>query len=152
MSLRIRTAPFVVRRATSLVRGSSRLGKATRGFTLVELLVVISIIGMLMAMLLPAIQQARETGFQNTCRNNMSNLAKALFSYGNRNGGRLPGYMNMLKTKRGLPYKDPITQVNTPVSWAVEILSDIDRQTTYEQWQKDLTDPNSGGGGGEDKC
>ncbi|MBN8627770.1 MAG: DUF1559 domain-containing protein [Planctomycetes bacterium] len=148
MSLRIRTAPFVVRRASSLLaRGSSRKG-LKRGFTLVELLVVISIIGMLMAMLLPAIQQARETGFQNTCRNNLSNLAKAVFSYANRNGGRLPGYMNMLKTKKGLPYKDPITQVVTPVSWTVEILSDIDRQSLYEQWQKDLTDPNSGGSSG----
>ncbi|MGC3969781.1 MAG: DUF1559 domain-containing protein [Pirellulales bacterium] len=118
-----------------------------RGFTLVELLVVISIIGMLMAMLLPAIQQARETGFQNTCRNNLSNLAKALFIYSNRNGGRMPGYMNLLKTKKGLAYKDPLTQVVTPVSWVVEILPDIDRQSTYEQWQRDLTDPNSGSGG-----
>ena len=52
-----------------------------KGFTLVELLVVISIIGMLMAMLLPAVQSARESGRSNTCRNNMRNFGLALVQY-----------------------------------------------------------------------
>lgn len=48
------------------------------GFTLVELLVVISIIGMLMALLFPAINAARESGRQNTCRNNIRNLGQGI--------------------------------------------------------------------------
>ena len=76
------------------------------------------------------------TGFQNTCRNNLSNMAKALFSYGNRNGGRLSGYINALNRKDGSLYIDRDTGKATPVSWAVMILPDIDRQTTFEHWQK----------------
>jgi len=47
------------------------------GFTLVELLVVIAIIGILMALLMPAVQGARESGRRTTCKNNVQQLAKA---------------------------------------------------------------------------
>ncbi len=59
-----------------------RLVGARRGaFTLVELLVVIAIIGMLMALLFPAVNAAREHARSNTCRNNMRNLAAAVLLY-----------------------------------------------------------------------
>jgi prepilin-type N-terminal cleavage/methylation domain-containing protein len=61
------------------------------GFTLVELLVVITIIGILIALLLPAIQAAREAARQSSCSTNMRQIGIALMNFESRNGKFPPG-------------------------------------------------------------
>jgi len=95
--------------------------KHLKGFTLVELLVVITIISILIALLLPAVQTAREAARRTGCMNNIKQLGLGLHNYHSQNGVFPPG-MRMHAKQR---------QPSTP--WRVLILPFLELQPLHEQ-------------------
>ena len=67
------------------------LNSGRRGFTLVELLVVIAIIGILIGMLLPAVQQVREAARRSQCQNQMRQMTLGMMNYESANQHFPPG-------------------------------------------------------------
>lgn len=131
---------------------------AYRGFTLVELLVVIAIIGMLVALLIPAVGAARARMRKAACLNNMNQIGKALINYDSTKQ-RLPGYIESLKARGrdanktngyvvwgttapasspayvGSVYLnngDPSAPAASRIAWSAHILPQIDREDIWE--------------------
>ena len=103
-----------------------------RGFTLVELLVVITIIGMLMALLLPAVQAARESGRRATCMNNQKNLSLALLNFESARG-QFPGYAREIRPDLALA----ATPSSPNASWLVWILPYLERNDLWDRWSEE---------------
>jgi prepilin-type N-terminal cleavage/methylation domain-containing protein/prepilin-type processing-associated H-X9-DG protein len=93
-----------------------------RGFTLVELLVVIKIIGILIALLLPAVQAAREAARKMQCGNNFKQVGLALHNYHASLGCFPPGMF------------EPRLRSNAPGwwSWSTHILPQLEQQAIYD--------------------
>ena len=104
---------------------------AETGFTLVELLVVIAIIGILVSMLLPAVQAAREAARRTACLNNLSQLGLAVHNYEFSNECLPAGVTNPEGPIRSEP--DGIH-----VSWIVQILPYLEEQTAYRMFDQQL--------------
>ena len=101
------------------------------GFTLVELLVVIAIIGILVALLLPAIQAAREAARRVSCQNNVKNLALAVLNFENAKR-KLPAGALVEPTSGSETINTEL--IDVAPSWVVQILPMIEESIAGAQF------------------
>ena len=111
-----------------------------RGFTLVELLVVIAIIGMLVALLLPAVQAARESARRSQCTNNLKQLGLAFHNYHDAHKAFPPAYVIQPGGGglNGVP--DPLTRDAGPGwAWGTLLLPYLEQEPLHDAF--DFTRP-----------
>ena len=116
------------KRSTSL-RGGTAI---CDGFTLVELLVVIAIIGILVALLLPAIQAAREAARRAQCMSNMRQLGVGLLTYESNKKSLPPGGVT----------EGPLGS-QSKAGWSIYILPQVEEQALYDQYNFKITNESA---------
>jgi prepilin-type N-terminal cleavage/methylation domain-containing protein/prepilin-type processing-associated H-X9-DG protein len=107
------------------------------GFTLIELLVVIAIIGALVALLLPAVQAAREAARRAQCTNNLKQIGLALHNYAQVHNGFPPGYVSNYDTVF-------IREYGPGWGWGSMILPQLEQGPLYNaiNFQLIMSDPS----------
>jgi prepilin-type N-terminal cleavage/methylation domain-containing protein/prepilin-type processing-associated H-X9-DG protein len=98
-------------------------------FTLIELLVVIAIIGILVGMLLPAVQQVREAAARMKCTNNLKQIGLALHNYHDSQKYFPPGYIDGNTN----PYSTPDNDVGPGWGWACLLLPYLEQGNVFNQ-------------------
>lgn len=117
----------VMKRAEHLHVDASTCGKPRSAFTLVELLVVIAIIGILVALLLPAIQAAREAARRTSCSNNLKNLGLGILTHHDS--------MKHFPVSHGSAYVGESPTPQSGVGWILNTLPQLEEQPLYDQFK-----------------
>lgn len=102
------------------------------GFTLIEILVVIAIIGVLIAILMPAVQQARAAARRSQCQNNLKQIGLALHQFHDTHGAFPPARI-VQDGIRTLSYDGTTTGIDEP-SWLIHILPHLEQAALYSDW------------------
>lgn len=105
-----------------------------KGFTIVELLVSIAIIGIIAAILIPAVMSARESSRRTECQNNLKQLTLACLAFEERHRAYPSGVTtNEPEGLCWMTYNEPIDRTNMGPNWISMILADIEEQALFDQ-------------------